>query len=222
MPSPFAHPAAVLALAPLMGRLVVRTLVRPFVDRQVYECLTLKAAGTGHCDSRARVQGVQVKELSHAELARWCSVSALEISEKFLRTLAQRPDRCFGAFTGDALVSYVFFAPASPTGIDEHLRFQFPRDSIYIYKAFTLPAWRGKGLLPNLLSVAMRRLECRDFVTLVLSGNRNSRKAFEHCGFQLDQRLTVWKVLARPVRATVPGHPGFCIDARDPWLAGRV
>jgi GNAT superfamily N-acetyltransferase len=202
-----------------MRKRIFRALVRPLVDRQVYECLTLNWPATVRPSSGEPAAGVEVKELQHAELARLRSISALEVSEKFVRSLAPRPDRCFGAFVGDALVSYVFFAPASPTAIDEHLRFQFPRGWIYVYKAFTLPAWRGKRLLPHLLIEAMSHLQQRQFVTLVVSENRNSRKAFEHCGFQLIERFPVWRVMSRPVRLTTPVHPGFCIDDRASPIA---
>jgi GNAT superfamily N-acetyltransferase len=178
--------------------------------------------GTVRPQTGDRAPGFQVKELQHAELAKLRSVSALEISEKFVRSLAQRPDRCFAAFIGDALVSYVFFASASPTAIDAHLRFQFPHGWMYVYKAFTVPAWRGKRLLPHLLLEAMSRLQRREFVTLVVSENRNSRKAFEHCGFQLKQRMPVWRVLSRPVRVTMPAHAGFCIDDHGSPAAARV
>ena len=196
---------------PYSQKRVFRTLVRPLVRREIYECLTLNGCGAHEFPSV--IGPAQVREVERADLVRLSADKALGISPEFLRTIEARNDQCFAAFVGDTVASYVFFAPTSPTAIDGHLSFQFPAGWLYVYKAFTVPAWRGKRLLPHLLLEAMRHLNRRDFVTLVVSDNHGSRRAFERCGFRARERFPVWRVLSRPVRMAMPGRSSFCIDA---------
>ena len=107
------------------------------------------------------------------------------------------------------LASYVFFAAQSPTAIDHWLNFQFPAGWTYVYKAFTLPRWRGKRLLPRLLARAMLEPAAaqnwgggQGLVTLYIRGNESSRKAFARCGFQPRLEFPVWKLLSRPRRVS--------------------
>jgi GNAT superfamily N-acetyltransferase len=208
---------------PYLRKRIFRTLVHPLVHREVYECLTLNWHGAAELrPATGAASGAQVREVEGADLVRLSGDTALGISAKFLRTIDGRNHHCFAAFVGDTVASYVFFAPASPTAIDGHLSFQFPEGWLYVYKAFTVPAWRGKRLLPHLLSEAMRRLNQRDFVTLVVSDNHGSRRAFERCGFRVRERFPVWRILSRPVHVAMPGRSSFCIDARGSPLAAQV
>ena len=206
-----------------MRKRILRTLVHPLVHREVYECLTLAWQGAAELQpATGAATATQVREVERAELARLSADTALGISREFVRTINERNDHCFAAFVGDTVASYVFFARTSPTAIDRHLSFQFPEGWLYVYKAFTVPAWRGKRLLPHLLHEAMRRLDRRDFVTLVVAGNHGSRRAFERCGFRARERFPVWRLLSRPVRVAISGNSSFGIDAGSPPLAAPV
>jgi hypothetical protein len=194
--------------------------MRPLLGREVYECLTLdwpggQATGTSPSDS-----AVQIGAVDRTELARLSADAACGISQKFLRGIERTPDLCFGAFAGEALVSYVFLAPASPIAIDARLQFAFPADWIYVYKAFTRPAWRGKRLLHQVLMHGMGCLGARRFVTLVVAGNQASRRAFERCGFRPAQRFPVWRVLSRPWPLTVRDPRGFSVMIGSHHAAG--
>jgi hypothetical protein len=187
--------------------------MRPLLGREVYECLTLEwpggqAAGTSPSDA-----AMQIRAVDRTELSRLSADAACGISQVFLRGIERTPDLCFGAFAGEALVSYVFLAPASPIAIDARLQFAFPADWIYVYKAFTRPAWRGKRLLHQVLMHGMGCLGPRRFVTLVVAGNQASRRAFERCGFRSAQRFPVWRVLSRAWPLTVLDPLGFSVSA---------
>jgi hypothetical protein len=194
-------------------------VLRPLLGREVYECLTLdwpggQAAAVSPADS-----GMQIRAVDRTELSRLSADAACGISQKFLRSIERTADLCFGAFAGEALVSYVFFAPASPIAIDARLQFAFPADWIYVYKAFTRPAWRGERLFHQVLVHGMSRLGPQRFVTLVEAGNQASRKAFERCGFQPTQRFPVWRVLSRPWPRTVRDPLGFSVMIRSQHAA---
>lgn len=198
----------------------LRRAVRALFGREVYECLTVDWPAEQEAAASFPTSGVQIRAVQRSELARLSAAGFSGISRKFLRGIAGTPDLCFGAFAGEALVSYVFFAPASPIAIDARLQFSFPAGWIYVYKAFTQPAWRGKRLLHQVLAHAMTRLGPHRFVTLVVAGNQASRKAFERCGFRPTQRFPVCRVFSRPWPRSVRDPLGFSVMIRSDHAAG--
>ena len=189
-----------------MPKPLLRALLRPWIRREVYECLTLdrQSACRLGLPAPAAPSGTQIRAIERTELDRLSAVPQYSISRRFLVGIAARADRGFGAFVDGELASYAFFAPQSPTAIDESLRFEFAAGWTYVYKCFTLPRWRGQRLLPLVLASAMAELtdsgarSTRGFVTLVVRGNQASRKSLERCGFEPRLDFPVWRVLSRP------------------------
>jgi RimJ/RimL family protein N-acetyltransferase len=206
-----------------MGMKRLRALLRPLFARQVYQCLTLdwNQALQPRTEVTERTPPVEVRPLERAELARLSADHAYGISPEFLDGIARRDDRCFGAFCGDELASYAFFAQAAPTAIDRELRFSFPAQWIYLYKCFTVPAWRGRRLLPLVVYRAFpqlqawRREESGGFVTLVLTENHASLRAIERCGFRKGPQFPVWRLGSSRPRLGGPAElarPEFSIS----------
>ncbi|MDB4995287.1 MAG: Acetyltransferase family, partial [Myxococcaceae bacterium] len=54
-------------------------------------------------------------------------------------------DCCYGILDGDTLASYGWYSKR-PTMMTDDLRFHFDPDYVYMFKGFTLPAYRGKRL----------------------------------------------------------------------------
>jgi hypothetical protein len=184
--------------APLVRR-VAKRLLAPLLWCETYRCMRMpwpEAAARP-----AAPTPVDVRVLDRSDLARYSRDAQYEISARFLDRIAARDDLCVGAFSGQDLVSYRFFA-AQPTDIDAHLRFHFPPGWLYAYKAFTHPAWRGRRLHRELFLrslPAVRRLhKPLGFVTLVLSDNASSAKALARVGFEPFTSFSVWRVLSRP------------------------
>jgi hypothetical protein len=177
----------------------MKRLLAPLLWRETYRCLRMpwpEAAATA-----AASAPVEVRVLDRSDLARYSRDARYEISARFLDGIADRDDLCVGAFSGQELVSYRFFA-AQPTDIDAHLRFHFPPGWLYAYKAFTHPAWRGRRLHRELflrsLPAVSRLHKPLGFVTLVLSDNASSAKALARVGFEPFTSFSVWRVLSRP------------------------
>jgi GNAT superfamily N-acetyltransferase len=201
------------ALSRKVGDVVAR-LAR--VD--VYRCLTL-AGPTPPGLVDVPVKGFAIRVVDRSALAAYSRDARQEISLQFLAGLAGRDDLCFGAFEGEELASYCFFATES-TAIDLYLRFCYPLGWIYVYKAFTRPEWRGRGLLRAILRDAARtehwpRLpqEPLGFVTLALTRNRASLEAFGKAGFRplVDFPVLVFRSRPRTIfRSDAPA--GFAIE----------
>jgi len=205
----------------------VQRLLHPLVQREVYECLSLdrQSASRPRAPAGAGSAGTDIRRIDRFELARFSGLPEYGISRRFLEGLASRDDACFGAFVDGELASYVFLAAKSPTAIDNWLQFHFADGWTYVYKAFTLPRWRGRRLLPLLLASAMAEVATQSggrhgFVTLYIRGNEASRKAFERCGFQPRLRFPVWKVLSRPRRVShADDSAQFGIDLASPQVS---
>ena len=208
----------------------LRALLRPWIRREVYECLTLDRQSACRLGSPtgAGPSAAQVRAIERTELAGFSAIPEYSISRRFLEGLEARADRCFGAFIDGELASYAFFAPQSPTAIDESLRFEFAEGWTYVYKCFTLPRWRGRRLLPLVLASAMAELAAtgsrstRGFVTLVVRGNHASRKSLERCGFEPRLDFPVWRVLSRPCRIGAGEerrNRQFLIDVASPQVS---
>jgi GNAT superfamily N-acetyltransferase len=86
---------------------------------------------------------LEYRLMSEADLLPWSREPVLELKESMLRAAFARGDRCVGAFAGDRLVGYVFFAfQATPYSGD--IWVDFDKRARYAYKAFLLPAYRGR------------------------------------------------------------------------------
>ena len=202
-------------------RLAKRSIGR-WVWLETYRCLRLpwKRAQAAEADAAALAVPVEVRRLDRSDLQRYGSVAEYEISPRFVDGIAARDDLCLGAFVDGKLVSYRFFA-VGPTAIDSHLRFHFPLRWIYAYKAYTLPAWRGRRLHRRLflgsLSEVQRWLqglhEPLGFVTLVVADNIASSRALARLGFSPFESFSVLRIRSRP-RLVSPSKD----EARDFYI----
>jgi GNAT superfamily N-acetyltransferase len=66
-------------------------------------------------------------------------------------------------------------------------------DEVYLYDAFTAPAWRGRGLFPAMLGQLIQYARThgkRRALIFVLARNRASRRAIERAEFELFQAVS--------------------------------
>jgi len=208
-------------LPALLGR--TRRRLASWIAWQSYRCLTQRWEGAQRARSALDepLLPARIRPLERPELRRFARDPAYEVSARFLERLEPRRDLCLAAFVGAELACYGFVS-AAPTEIDERLRFHFPRGWLYVYKAFTHPRFRGKRLLSEVflrglsfvedwLGAAGRPL---GFVTLVLSGNEASLRAFGRIGFQPAERFAVLRLRCWPYAFAMPGRErsGFFIE----------
>jgi GNAT superfamily N-acetyltransferase len=95
---------------------------------------------------------------------------------------------CAIAHHGTEVVAYCWLS-WTPVRVGEIDRAVVPGPGdAYIYDAFTMPGWRGRGLfsavIASLLALARARHRTRALI-LVSAGNRASRRAIERAGFEL-------------------------------------
>lgn len=86
------------------------------------------------------------------------------------------------------VVAYCWLA-STPVWVGEigHAVVPGPED-VYLYDAFTMPGWRGRGLFPAMISrlLALARSQGRKRALIFVgAGNRASRRAIERAGFEI-------------------------------------
>ena len=163
-----------------------------------------------------------VRVVERAELEQFSADPEYDLSPRFLERLQARPDLCIGAFVDARPVCYAF-ASSSATQIDEHLLFHFPERWLYIYKAFTHPEVRGKRLLSELFLHGLplisdsvpSKADPLGFVTLVLSHNVPSLRAFGRLGFQPEDHFALVRLRSRPFLPSRPVN-GFFLEKTEP------
>ena len=83
--------------------------------------------------------------LDESDVMRYADDPRNDLTGPFVRAALAKGDRCYAVLDGDTLASYGWCA-SSPTIVFPGLVVSFPLDWVYLYKAFTLPAYRGRHL----------------------------------------------------------------------------
>jgi len=120
------------------------------------------------------------------------------LAPSVVRRRFARGEVCFAWRRGSQLLSYIWVA-FSPEGVEEILQIIRPRgDEIYLFDAFTAPAFRGLGLYAALLSAVLQHYHHHGIKRALIFTTREnvgSRRGIRRAGFTLFQVVRCWKVL---------------------------
>ena len=83
--------------------------------------------------------------LSPSEVWRYAETPCNDLPESFVRRALGIGDQCFAILQGDTLANYSWYTKTT-NQFSETLRLDFDRRWVYQYRAFTLPAHRGRRL----------------------------------------------------------------------------
>ena len=92
----------------------------------------------------------------------------------------------FGALRGASIVSFLWISPHPPS-LNDEFALEFEERLAYFYKAFTLPAFRGLGLMPAVLRAALENCAAHGYrgaIACIDIANRPSWEAFRSAGFK--------------------------------------
>jgi ribosomal protein S18 acetylase RimI-like enzyme len=104
-----------------------------------------------------------------------------------------------GALRGGSIASYLWISP-HPPALKDHFALEFDERLAYFYKAFTLPAFRGMGLMPAVLRAALESCASRGYrgaVACIDIANRPSWKAFRSAGFKTIATIRFAKIFGK-------------------------
>ncbi len=126
--------------------------------------------------------------LNAGEVARLAADRENELPVVFAERIQSGRDLCHAAFSGEHLAAYVWLAAQSIEA--EHnsgrnrrsgVAVSFPADTVFVYKAFTRPEFRGHGLYSALLERSLHVLEARGVSRLVTTAEWNNHAALHVC-----------------------------------------
>ena len=130
-----AYPRLMRALARRAGLRVFRFFARP-----------LDAAAVA-------LPGLALRLLGEAELLRACADPELDLREEGIRAAHARGDLCVGALEGETVAGYCWLA-FSPVHHLEGVWVRFGPESVWTYKSFVRPSYRGRGIAAALYHFA--------------------------------------------------------------------
>jgi len=122
---------------------------------------------------RASTMNFECRFLSAVEIAAFATDPTNELAVEFASRASAGLDCCFAIVDRGRLAAYSWYALQSIEGAHHvGLPMSFPSNTAYMYKAFTHPEYRGKGLYGIGVSRALEALAPRGVTRLVTSINR--------------------------------------------------
>ncbi len=132
-------------------------------------------------------------------------------SEQFVRQALAQGHKCYGFAHDGALRAYGWYA-TNPTPVSPELQLHFSRGYVYLYKAFTHEAHRGRRLYPRGMTRALRHYRSigyKGMLAYVDATNLNSLKSCARTGFRVFGSIYVVKLFGRHFSWSSPGCGRF-------------
>lgn len=126
-----------------------------------------------------------------------------DMDRAFIRSALAKGDRCYGALEGDGddarIAAYGWYS-TRPTMVTDGLELRFDADWAYMYKGYTLPAYRGRRLHGLAMARAMRAYVeegKKGLVSYVDATNEASLKSCRRMGYRDLGHLVAAKIAGR-------------------------
>lgn len=143
----------------------------------------------------------------------------LGMDAAFVEAALLRGDRCYAALDGDVVASYGWYStrPTAVTAISDDLVLHFDSAYAYMYRGYTLPAYRGKRLHGIGMARAMRA--CvedgkKGLVSVVESSNLPSLTSCYRLGYRDFGELYCIEVAGRHYTYATRGCRAYDVHAK--------
>jgi hypothetical protein len=130
-----------------------------------------------------------------------------DMTAEFVEDALGRGDQCFGRMDGKTLASYGWYS-RRPTLVENGLMLHFDPAYSYMYKGFTMPAYRGQrlhGIGMALSLVALAGPGQKGLVSFVHSNNFPSLKSCYRMGYRDFGQLVAAKIRGHRFTYATPG-----------------
>ena len=131
--------------------------------------------------------GFEARFVGEDELEVYARQRQHDFTMEFLREARARGDRCYALFDGANLAAYGWYS-SLPTPIDDHFLLHFDPSWIYMYKDYTVPAYRGRRLHAVGMCRALRAVTeegKKGLISWVLSNNFASLRSCDRMGYRI-------------------------------------
>lgn len=137
--------------------------------------------------------------LSNEEVYLYSQNPENDLPLEFVDQALKNSDLCYAILDGSKLASYGWYTNCAAIFIPE-LRLHFNKEWIYMYRGYTLPAYRGQRLHAVGMARAMKSFVERGFnglISYVEASNFNSLKSVYRMGYQQIGKIIVVKFLSK-------------------------
>jgi len=197
-------------------------LVNKVAHFEILKGMTVRVQDV-HDPSLFEAEGFDARFVGDDELAKFAHEGAHELSVDFLRNASGRGDRCYALFHGKALAAYGWYSKL-PTPIDEHFVLHFGQAWTYMYKGYTVPAYRGKRLHAVGMCRALRAFTeegQKGLISCVASTNFASLHSVSRMGYRIFGEVYVLRAGGRSFTYATKGcrDYGFWVESPAPDMA---
>lgn len=173
-----------------------------------FEALKGMTARLGDVRDRALFEapGFRGRFVEPEELA-YVYAGTFELWPAFLRDAARRGDRCYALFQGETLASYGWYSDL-PSSIDDNFVLHFDPAYAYMYKGYTVPAYRGLHLHAVGMCRALREFTIEGkagLISYVESNNFASLRSVARMGYRIFGTVFLVRVGGRSLTYATPG-----------------
>jgi L-amino acid N-acyltransferase YncA len=151
--------------------------------------------------------GFEGRFLEAEQMEEFARAGTCELDLPFVEAAVRRGDRCYAVFTEEALAAYGWYSQ-QPTRIDDNFTLHFDPAYAYMYKGYTLPAYRGKRLHAFGMCQALRAVTAeglRGLVSYVAANNFASLKATSRMGYRSFGDIYLMRLAGRPFAYATAG-----------------
>jgi hypothetical protein len=142
-----------------------------------------------------------------SELEPYARAGQHDLELAFIEDAFRRGDRCHAVFEGTTLAAYGWYS-TRPTAIDEQFTLCFDRAYTYMYKGYTVPAYRGKRLHGFGMARALRAITAeggKGLVSYVLSNNFASLRSVARMGYRIFGDVYLLSAVGHALAYATPG-----------------
>jgi hypothetical protein len=176
-------------------------LVNKLVQFQILRGMTVRVQDVGD-RSLFEARGFEARFVGEEDLWRYAREShdrTHGITAEFVGSALARGDRCYALFDGETLAAYGWYSDR-PTPLDEHFVLHFGSGWTYMYKGYTMDAYRGKRLHAVGMCGALRALTDegrKGLISCVESNNFASLHSVTRMGYRIFGDVYLLRIAGR-------------------------
>ncbi|RMH66329.1 MAG: GNAT family acetyltransferase [Calditrichaeota bacterium] len=168
----------------------------------------------------------QARFLSNDELYALSENPDTYISRSFLERNLPKGDMCYAIMQGDVLASYGWYSD-KPTLITPELELHFDPQWIYMYKGYTMPAFRGKRLHAIGMARSLQAYTEKGYkgiISYVETSNFPSLRSCDRMGYKNFGKVRIFKGLSGYSITTEPAcqQYGFTVKVKTHDPQGKT
>ncbi len=119
--------------------------------------------------------------LTDSQLSQFSKLPEYDLPQTFVDQASAKGDQCYALFRGETLGAYQWYSTEATDYGRHGMKVKFSNDYVYMYKAFTHPAHRGKRLYPIGVTAMLAAYSSRRYRGMVCLVDINNFASLSSC-----------------------------------------